>query len=41
MKIKKQAKSREAARPQKLLRDLARKAPEKLFGGAFRQQYGA
>lgn len=41
MKTKKQAKSAKAGRPQRLLRELARKTPEKLFGGAFRQQFGA
>ncbi|SFB55737.1 8-oxo-dGTP pyrophosphatase MutT, NUDIX family [Rhizobium sp. NFR07] len=41
MKMKKQAKSIKVGRPHKLLHDLSRKAPDKLFGAAFRQQYGA
>ncbi len=40
MKDKKQEKKAALAQPQSLLRDLAR-TPDKLFGGAFRLQFGA
>lgn len=40
MKDKKQEKKAALAKPQQLLRDLAR-TPDKLFGGAFRLQFGA